>query len=103
MSEWKRKYRAIPFGKNGEIRVVQQTFSGSDSGLTGDELIIIALADEITELKAYLWSMSKDMHHASLRPCPTCLPISKHLNEPYGCYVVNGEFKPSPPKEQSNG
>lgn len=54
MSEWKREYRAIPFGKNGEIRLVQQTFSGSDTGLTGDEIIILALADEIDDLKAIL-------------------------------------------------
>lgn len=72
------------------------------TGQDGSHSCTENLQSEIAELKEYLWDMSKDMHHPSMRGCPTCLPISKCLNEPYGCYVVNGEFKPSPPKEHPN-
>lgn len=43
------------------------------------------------DLKAAVKDASVDMHHPSMRECPTCRPISVALREPWGCYAYQAK------------
>lgn len=48
---------------------------------------------EVRRLRTALRAISADMHNTSMRPCPTCEPITKVLGEPFGCYAYQAKYK----------
>ena len=59
------------------------------AGLTVEVAVLLARLETLEKQPSALVEavrlLSKDMHNASSRPCPTCMVVSKVLGEPFGC------------------
>lgn len=56
------------------------------------------LREENHLLRNCVLAASADMHRVSMRPCGTCMGMSRALREPWGCYAFQAKQGQPVPK-----
>ena len=61
--------------------------------MSDDDAAKIVKAAALLVIDAALNLLQGDPHSWSMRPCPTCKPISDMIGKPFGCYRYQAERK----------
>ena len=65
-----------------------QTFDGVCRKCHPPKLNYAELEAKLAVALEAVRALSKDMHPASTRPCPTCQAVTNLLGEPFGCNLM---------------